>query len=47
MAAIDQLLQMIRSGMRNVTLPESAPVRVEVVIEYPQTIVRHEIKTQK
>ena len=44
MAAIDQLLQMIRSGMRNVTLPKAAPVRIGVVIEYAGCTVRREIE---
>lgn len=33
---------MIEHGMRHVTLPKGAPVRIGIVLEYAETTVRHE-----
>lgn len=47
MTAIEQIVDIVRHGLRNVLFPSSAPLRVTVVVEYPNSIVRHEIVPER
>lgn len=37
-----QIVSLIARGLRHVALPEEMPERIGIVIDYPQTTVRHE-----
>lgn len=47
MIGLEMLCAVVRRGMRNVALPGVAPVSVSLVIEYPQSTVRHEIVPER
>lgn len=36
------IVSLIARGLRHVALPEEMPERIGIVIDYPQTTVRHE-----
>lgn len=37
-----RIVRIIARGLRHVALPEEMPERIGIVIDYPQTTVRHE-----
>lgn len=41
-SALRQIVSIIARGLRHVALPSQMPVRIGIVIDYPQTTVRHE-----
>lgn len=40
--ALRRIVRIVARGLRHVALPEEMPVRIGIVIDYPQTTVRHE-----
>lgn len=44
MSGLDVICAVIRRGLRFVALPETAPVRIGIVIEYAGCTVRREIE---
>lgn len=44
MTAIERIVVAVRNGLRHVALPETAPVRIGIVIEYAGCTVRREIE---